>query len=195
MGLHEQARDTGGHGRAGEHGNEFALSARGISLAARQLHGVRGVEHHGTAGGAHHRERAHVRHQVVVAEREAALAHQDLAVAGGARLVDDVLHLPGTQELALLDVDGLALRAGRDDEVRLSAQKRRRLQHVDHLRHLRERRVLVNVGQHGNADLLAHLRKRLQALLEPGSAKALARGAIGLVEGGLENERNAERRR
>ena len=46
-----------------------------------------------------------------------------------------------------------------DDEIRLPAQERRRLQHVDHRGHLGERRVLVHVGEHRNADLLAHLRR------------------------------------
>ena len=78
-------------------------------------------------------------------------------VAGGARLVDHVLHFPGRQELALLDVHGLALRAHGDDEIRLAAQKRRGLQHVDHRGHFGERRVLVHVGEHRHADLLAHL--------------------------------------
>jgi hypothetical protein len=98
----------------------------------------------------------------------------------------------GLKNWPFLDVDRFALRASREDEIGLSAQKRGRLQHIDHLGHLRERRVLVDVGEHGDTDLLAHARERQEALLEPGSAKALARGAIGLVEGGLEYERNAE---
>src|SRR6056297_2529921 len=50
--------------------------------------------------------------RVGLAKGEAALAHQELLVAGGACLGDHVAHLPGREELALLDVDRPPL--GRD---------------------------------------------------------------------------------
>ena len=82
------------------------------ALPARQLHRMRGVEHDRAAGGAHDRERAHVGHEVVIAERRAALAHQDVVgAARRLRLGDDLPHVLGRQELALLDVDRLARRA------------------------------------------------------------------------------------
>src|SRR2546423_1282079 len=80
--------------------------------------------------------RAHGERQVVEAEAEATLADEDLLVAGASRLLDDVLHLPGREELALLDVERLALHGGVADEVGLPAQERRRLHHVDHRRDL-----------------------------------------------------------
>jgi hypothetical protein len=43
-----------------------------------------------------------------------------------------LLHVPGREELALLDVDRLALAGHVLDEIGLAAQERRRLQHVDH---------------------------------------------------------------
>ena len=61
---------------------------------------------------------------------------------------------------------GLPCDAGVDDEVRLPAQERRRLQHVDHRGDLGERRVLVHVGQHRHAELAAHLAEDAQALLD-----------------------------
>ena len=106
MGLHEQPGDAGRHGGARQHRHEFALAAAGRAVPAGQLHRMRGVEHHRAAGAAQDRQRAHVADQIVVAEREAALAHQDAApLPVRARLVDHVPHLPGRQELALLDVD------------------------------------------------------------------------------------------
>ena len=66
--LHEHAGDARGHGRPRQHRHELALAARGAALPARQLHRMRGVEHHRAAGVAHHGERAHVGDQVVVAE-------------------------------------------------------------------------------------------------------------------------------
>ena len=47
------------------------------------------------------------------------------------RLGDDLLHVLGREELALLDVDRLAGARDRLDEIGLPAQERRRLQHVD----------------------------------------------------------------
>src|SRR5690606_16393436 len=42
------------------------------------------------------------------------------------------------------------------------------------------------------ADLALHLRKHLEPLLQPRAAEAGARGAVGLVEAGLEDEGHAE---
>src|SRR5690606_20147244 len=156
VGFHEDAGDADGHGGAGEHRHEFALAAGLAAGAAGQLHGVGRVEHHRAAGVAHHRQRAHVADQVVVAEARAALAGHDLLVAGGLRLVGDVLHLPRRQELALLDVARAAGAGHLLDEVGLPAQEGRRLQHVHHRGDLVHRRVLVHVGKHRHADLALH---------------------------------------
>ena len=50
MGLHEQPAMPGGDRGARQHRYEFALAAGGAALPARQLHRVRGVEHHRAAG-------------------------------------------------------------------------------------------------------------------------------------------------
>src|SRR5579862_1640619 len=109
MRLHKNAGDPGCDRGARQHRHELALAARGVALAAGKLNRVRGIEYHRTSRPAHDGKRAHVRHEIVVAEGEAALAYHDPGVAGGARLVDHVLHLPWREELALLDVDRLAL--------------------------------------------------------------------------------------
>ena len=149
---------------------------------------MRGVEHHRRAGVAHDGQRAHVGDEIVVAEGEAALAHHDLLVAGGTRLVDHVLHFPGREELALLDVDRLALRADVDDEVGLAHQEGRRLHDVDHARHFGERRVLVHVGEHRHADLLLHVLQHLETRVDARAAEAVLRRAIRLVVRRLEDE-------
>src|SRR5690349_4395474 len=194
MGLHEDARNARADRRPCQHRNELALPAGSGALAARQLYRVGRIEHHRAAGVAHRGKAAHVDDQVVVAEAEAALADEDLLVAGALRLLDHVLHFPGRQELALLDIEGLALLGGIADEVRLPGEERRRLHHVDDRRHLGERRVLVHVGEDGNADLLLHRRKDAQPLFHPRPAVALARGAVRLVEGAFEYVGHAELR-
>ena len=82
-----------------------------------------------------------------------------------ARLGDDVLHVLGRQELALLDVDRLARRGDGVDEVGLPAEERRRLQHVDDRGDLGDLLLGVHVGQHRHADLPLHLGEDAQALL------------------------------
>src|SRR5256885_3602268 len=192
MGLHEDTRNASPDRRPRQHGNELALAARGGALPAGQLHRVGGIEHDRAAGVAHRGEPAHVEDEVVVAEAEAALADEDLLVAGASRLLDDVLHLPGREELALLDVERLALHGGIADEVRLPAEERRRLHHVDHRRDLGERRVLVHVGEHRDADLALYGTQYFQTFFHAGAAVALARGAVRLVEGALEDVGHAE---
>src|SRR5450432_3309345 len=100
MGLHEKPGDAGRYRSARQNRNMLALTARGIAAATWQLHGVRRIEDDRASGRTHHGERSHIRYQIVVAEREPALADHNRLVAGRARLVDDVLHFPGREELA-----------------------------------------------------------------------------------------------
>ena len=79
-----------------------------------------------------------------------------------ARLGDDVGHVFRRQKLTLLDVHRLARRRDGTDEVRLPAQKRRRLQHIDHRGNLGDLVTLVHVGQHRYADLPPDLGQNAQ---------------------------------
>ena len=99
----------------------------------------------------------------------------------------------GERNCPFLMFTGLPWEHDGDDEIGLTAKEGRRLQNVHHRRHFIERRVLVHVGEHRHADLLAHLRESLQASLEPRTAEARARGTIRLVERSLEDEGNIER--
>jgi hypothetical protein len=54
--------------------------------------------------------------------------------------------------------------------------------------------VGVHVGQHGQAEFALHLGQDLEALVAARAAEAGARGAVGLVEAALEDERDAQRR-
>ena len=175
--------------------NVLALAARSIAGAARQLHRVGRVEDDGIAEGAHDREAAHVDHEVMVAEGGAPLGEQDRAVAHREDLVDDVLHVAGRDELALLDVDRLSgLRDGQD-EVGLPAEEGGNLQHVEHLGRRRHLGHLVDVREHRKAQRVAHLAQDAQPLAEPRSAVAVDRRAVGLVVRRLVDERHAPVRR
>ncbi len=69
---------------------------------------------------AHHRERAHVDDEVVVAEARAALGDDHARVAGIDDLRDGVAHVVGREELALLDVHDAPGPRGRDEQVGLA---------------------------------------------------------------------------
>ena len=85
--------------------------------------------------------------QRVVAEAGAALAQQDLVVARAGELGRDVLHVPGRQELALLDIDRPAGFGRGQQQVGLAAQESRDLQHVDCFRHRPALLRRMDVGQ------------------------------------------------
>jgi hypothetical protein len=147
--FHEDGVAAGGDGGARERCDEAAIAARLRPLAARLLHAVGRVVDDRAAGLGEQRQRAHIGDEVVVAEREAALGHEQVRVAGRASLLDDTLHLEGRQELALLQVDRLPRRCDGENEVRLPAEERRRLQHVGYRGDGRDLRDVVHVGQHG----------------------------------------------
>ena len=160
-----------------------------------------GIKHHRSAGFAHDGQAAHIGHQVVVAERSAALAGHELVgrqpgfLGSSTGLVDDVDHVVRCQELALLDIDRLArLRTGAD-EVGLAAQEGRRLQHIHHGGHGLDLVDLVDVGEDRHADFLLDLGQDLQTLLHAQATERGTRRTVGLVEGRLVDERDTQFRR
>ena len=142
-----------------------------------------GVEDHRRAGGAREdRQRAHVVDERIVAEGYAALGHQHVAIAHTGDFVDDVGHVPGRQELALLDIDHPAGRRRRI-KVGLSAQEGRNLQHVDHLRDAGALRDFVHVGENGHPEPL-----RISAKIGNASSNPMPRLLRALVRFALSNE-------
>ncbi len=190
--LHEDRRDTHGNGGARQDRHELALAAGRGALPARLLHRMGGVEHHGISGIGEDRQRAHVADQRVVAEGNAALAGEHVVVAGGGTFRDDVLHVPGRQELPLLDVDRAAGLRCRDQEIGLAREEGRDLQHIDRLRGDGALLLGVDVGQHRHAVFVAELGEDRQAGFEPDAASGRGAGAVRLVEAGLVDEADAE---
>mmetsp|Transcript_9123 Transcript_9123/g.29348 ORF Transcript_9123/g.29348 Transcript_9123/m.29348 type:complete len:216 (-) Transcript_9123:232-879(-) len=133
-------------------------------LLRRPLQGVGDVEaDEGLAGGAGRRrllaqpaQVARVDHRVVVAKKAPALAQDDPAGAGVERLALLLVHRLGRGELALLDLDNSAGGTSRGDQVRLPAEERRDLDHVDAVRDLRRVVWLVHVRHDRQPELGAH---------------------------------------
>ena len=148
--FEEEAVDAGGHGGAGEQRNELRLAAADAVGRRGLLHGVGAVEDDGRKL-AHDGERAEIDDQVVVAEAGAALGEEDALVAGGADFLDGVIHVPGGDELAFLDVDGAAGFAGGDEQVGLAAEEGGDLEDVDGFGGDLAVGGLVDVGEDGQA--------------------------------------------
>ena len=104
----------------------------------------------------------------------------------------DLLHVPGRQELALLDVDRPAGLGRGAQQVGLAAEEGGDLQDVDHLGHGLALPALVDVGEHRQAGGLLHRGQDLDALVEPDAAGAGGAGAVGLVERALVDQRHAQ---
>src|SRR5262245_27165923 len=152
-----------------------------------------GVEDHRRAGGPRQdRQRPHVGDERIVAEGGAALGHQYVGVAGAGDLGDHVRHVPGRQELALLDVDGAAGGGRGHQEIGLPAQEGGNLQDVHYLRHRCALLRVVHVGEDRHPEFLADLGEDRQRPFEPDAARALGAGAVGLVERGLVDELDAD---
>ena len=114
---------------------------------------MRDVEDDRVAEFPKHRERAHVHHEVVVAEADATLRHEDRRIAFGRDLVHHMLDVAGGKELSLLDVHRFARARRRNQEIGLAREERRDLQHVHDLRGDGRVSRLVDVGQDRQASL------------------------------------------
>ena len=67
--FHENSVNTCCESSSSKILNELRLSARHRTLAARQLQAVSGIENHGIPELAHHRKRANVDNQIIIAKR------------------------------------------------------------------------------------------------------------------------------
>ena len=112
-------------------------------------------------------------------------------IAGADELRHDIPHVPGREELALLDVDRLAGAGRGDEEIGLAAEEGRDLQHVDRLGHGGALLGLMHVGDDGKPDALPDLGEDRERLVEPEPARACGAGAVRLVEGALVDEADA----
>ena len=104
-------------------------------------------------------------------------------------------HVPRRNELALLDVYGAPGLSSGDEQIRLAAEERGNLQHVDHFRHALHIDGFMHVGEHRNVNCVGDLAQNPQSLADPEPAKALDRRAVRLVVGGFEDVGHFQRAR
>ena len=98
----------------------------------------------------------------------------------------------GLQPLPLLHVDRFPGAARGDQQVGLAAEKRRDLEGIGHLGHGGGLLRLVDVGKHRQAARGPGPLERAQSFLHAGPTTRPEPGAVGLIEAGLETDRDAE---
>src|SRR5262245_42336625 len=96
--LDEEPVDAGGDAGGGERLDVLREAGGDAISAAGELKAVRHVEDDREPQLAHHRKRAHVDHEVVIAEARAALGHNHAAVAGVHHLRHGMFHVVGCEE-------------------------------------------------------------------------------------------------
>ena len=106
VGLQEQPVAARRRRRSCQVRDHAPVAAAAVALAAWHLYAVSGVKDHGPAQVLHPRDRPHVADEHPVAERGAAFRQHQVPAADLVHFADDVFHVPGGHELALLDVDG-----------------------------------------------------------------------------------------
>src|SRR5881296_532644 len=190
MNLHKEAINTGGNASSRKMRNVLRLPTRALPLSAGELQTLSHVKHHRAFQTLHNGKAAEIDHKIVVSERHATLRQQQSIVARLAHFLDDVLHLPWRQKLALFHIHDLSGPGGRNNEVCLAREECGNLKNVEDFACGLALRRFVHVGQNGYADLLAHLSENLQSLAKARTAERFDRCAIGLVVRSFENQGN-----
>src|SRR5438067_1228950 len=120
--FEKDAVDAGRHARRCERLDVLREAGRDPVAGARQLQAVRDVEHHRNASLAHHRKRAHVDDEIVIAEAGAALGDDNARVP----CIDDLGYgmddVAGCEKLTFFDVHHAARLRSRDQQIGLAGQ-------------------------------------------------------------------------
>src|SRR5262245_10969251 len=135
-------------------------------------------------------ERAHVGDQVVIPKGGTSLGEAELCVTEGDQFFGDVSHIPRREELAFFYVNRTTRCCSGTQQIRLPAEERRDLQHVDFLTGYSGFSHRMDIGCHRNLQFAANFRKNLATFAHADSAKRADRSSVCLVVRGLENEIN-----
>src|SRR5262245_4776697 len=167
MGLDKYAGNADGDSCPCKDRHELALATRFVALPARLLHRMRGIENYGRQRLVlENGKRAHVRHERVVAKRDAALGHENISVARAGYLGDNVRHVPWREELSFLDVDDFSSFRSGYQQICLPAKEGRNLQHINSRRDPRALLRLMYIGENRDFQLVANFGKNWQRLIE-----------------------------
>src|SRR5258707_3108119 len=152
------------------------------------------IENNAITCAAHPVKRAHVGDEVVMPKGGAALGEAKLRVAEGDQFLGNVSHIPRREELTFFYVNRTTRLGSGTQQIRLPAEERRDLQHVDPLPDNLSFSRGMDIGCHRNLQLAPDLRENIETVAHASSAKRADRSSVRLVVGGFENEINIFRR-
>ena len=110
---------------------------------------MRQIENDGISRAFHNLQRAHIHYQIPVAEACPAFRQHYFFIAGAFYFFDYIAYARRRQELAFFDVDDFARFAGRQKQIRLTAEKCRYLQNIGDFCGLFGLPRFVNIGKDG----------------------------------------------
>lgn len=120
-----------GNCRPSQNRRKLALPTGTSAQAARLLNRVRGIENNRTTGiSGHLRQAAHIGYQRVIAETGSAFGDADICITGINRFLT-MFSYPTEPRTALFNVNDFAGFGCGHDQVGLTAQKGRNLQHIN----------------------------------------------------------------
>src|SRR6476620_7092889 len=132
-------------------------------------------------------EGAHVGDEVVITKGGAALGETKVCAAEGDQFIGDVSHIPRREELTFFYVNRTTRLGSGTQQIRLPAEKRRDLQHVDRLARNLGFSRRMDIGCHWNLQLAPDVRENTATFAHADSAKRSDRSSVRLVVGGFEN--------
>src|SRR5206468_8892292 len=132
--------------------------------------------------------------EVVIPKGGAALGEAELCVAEGDQFLGDVSHIPRREELTFFYVNRTPRLRNGTQQIRLPAEERRDLQHVDLLPGNLSFSRGMDIGCHRNLQFAPDVRENIATFAHAGSAKRADRSSVRLVVGGFENEIDVFRR-
>ena len=193
MHFEKIARCTKSLRRQCHRGHETTVAGGFSITSTRSLNAVGAVHDHRRHDVEHIGNVAEIDHEVVVAEGIAAFREPNLLRAGVASLFDRVAHVATAQKLCFFDVHRASCPRRRHEQIGLTAEERRNLQHIAHFGDGRSLPRLVDVGEDAQTVLRLHLGEHFQSAFQSRTAKRADARAVGLVERCLEDDVGAER--
>ena len=186
MDFHEEAVYAGSCRCPGQVGNEFPLSAGGASHATGELYAVGGIKNNGVAELTHNGERAHIHHQVMVAEGCPPFCHCQIRIMGFFHFFNHIFHVFRCHELALFHIHRFACHGSAVNQVCLAAEEGGNLQHIQHFGCRSQLGHIMDVGQYRHLQLLLDIRQDFQALFQSRSAERMEGRTVGFIVGCFE---------
>ena len=187
MHLEEVACGTEGLGSQGHLRHKTAVTARLAVAASRALHTVGAVHDDCRHEFQHVGNVAEIDHEVVIAHHVAALCQPYILGTGLAGFLYRIFHVLATQELGFLDVDRPPGLGSSHEQIGLTAEEGGYLDNIADFADGRGLTTLVNIGQQAQTVLCLNVGQHLESALQPRATKRTDRGAVGLVERGLED--------